>query len=460
VEDISDKDLAPFTGRGLPTRYVQRKLKGNAKNMEKLAWLLEANEASEGDLYVTVWAILAKLFDKYSKGQPTTGREAQFLHHILRAKADKPAMVTRIMVDSQLKELSESEEKEMNQVTADTVHNISAMASGHLSQAQAIQAALKATAFISTLQRRHTTRIREGFTDWIRKNLTENVGALHKWTKGAEDPSARADVLFDPVSRTLDTNPNNVLEARTSEWGKIWHCDDAEAKTRTIMAIEEARMKALAATDETISPVTGSDIREAAKSFPSKTSIGLDTWGFTEIAQAEDSDLDKLAHIITSMQREIAPPRQCLGQLLTLLGKKGGGHRTVCTMPTLIRITTRLDALNDRQWNMNHSHEDDSAKPETSCLWAAEERLVEQEVLFLSGVHIVMVLWDVAKFYDSLQYDDLAQSCEEQEYGYKRSALTFVVHASPRVLKIKQALGRMLSSVGRSILAGCQRAQP
>ena len=202
-------------------------------------------------------------------------------------------------------------------------------------------------------------------------------------SRGAEDASARTDVLWDPETKTLDANPNRVLEARAGLWAGFWRCHDEVARTRTIDSIRVARDKALKDTGDKVQTITSDDIRKAAKSFPSGTSIGLDTWTFKEIAQCEDTDLQELTHIIMDMQMNVAPPRQCLAQLLSLLGKKGVGHRAVSTMPTLIRITTRMDAANDRVWNMTHSHEDDTAKPETSCLYSVEERLVEQEMLFL-----------------------------------------------------------------------------
>ena len=45
-----------------------------------------------------------------------------------------------------------------------------------------------------------------------------------------------------------------------------------------------------------------------------------------------------------------------------------------------------------RQWNIENSHEDDSSKPNTSCLRAAEEMLIEPEILSLNGYDTLVVL--------------------------------------------------------------------
>ena len=60
-------------------------------------------------------------------------------------------------------------------------------------------------------------------------------------------------------------------------------------------------------------------------------------------------------------------------------------HRTVATMASGYRVYTGLDEDNERQWNVENSHEDDSSKPNTSCLRAAEERLSEQEIFHLNS---------------------------------------------------------------------------
>ncbi len=53
-------------------------------------------------------------------------------------------------------------------------------------------------------------RVRLGYTEWIQMHLIKHVGTLHTWAKGTEDPSPRADVLWNPNTRTLDgQNPHH-----------------------------------------------------------------------------------------------------------------------------------------------------------------------------------------------------------------------------------------------------------
>ena len=113
---------------------------------------------------------------------------------------------------------------------------------------------------------------------------------------------------------------------------------------------------------------------------------------------------------------EVTAPAQWLVNLMAMIPKKKG-HRTVATMASGYRIYTGLEEDDERQWNIDNSHEDDSSKPNTSCLRAAEERLIEQEILHLNGYSILVLLWDFVKFYDTIRYDVLKRECGKTSMG-------------------------------------------
>ena len=123
------------------------------------------------------------------------------------------------------------------------------------------------------------------------------------------------------------------------------------------------------------------------------------------------------------------------------------------------RMYTSLEEGIDKRWNADNSHEDDSCKPETSCLRAAEERLIEQEILVNNDFQTLVILWDFVKFYDTMQYDVLGDECEANGYGKRKTAIAMMVHAAPRILKMGKSVGTMICSMGRGIVAGCKRSQ-
>ena len=79
---------------------------------------------------------------------------------------------------------------------------------------------------------------------------------------------------------------------------------------------------------------------------------------------------------------------------------------------------------------------------------AVEERLIEQEVLNLNGYHTLAVFWDFVKFYDTIRYDVLRQECEHNGYGKRKTAMSMLVHAAPRNLKMGEAVSANTISVG------------
>ena len=71
----------------------------------------------------------------------------------------------------------------------------------------------------------------------------------------------------------------------------------------------------------------------------------------------------------------------------------------------------------------------------------------------------MVVLWDVVQFYDTFRYDVLRRECEYNKYGKRKTAMSRMIHAAPRKLKMGKAVSRNTKSVGRGIVAGCKRSQ-
>ena len=176
------------------------------------------------------------------------------------------------------------------------------------------------------------------------------------------------------------------------------------------------------------------------------------------MATLDDEALAELAAIIARMNRRTAPPLQVLGQIMNLLGKKTGGHRCICTMASLYRLSCKLDAEQESEWNCDLAHERDSAQRGRGALQAAEERLIEQELLRARGKAVVMILWDLAKFSDSLDIKWLYQQLKKQGYPAWKTAITLMVHSAPRRMKVAGAVGAVIPRCGRSIVAGCLRS--
>ena len=65
----------------------------------------------------------------------------------------------------------------------------------------------------------------------------------------------------------------------------------------------------------------------------------------------------------------------------------------------------------------------------------------------------------LVKFYDTIRYDVLRRECRSNNYGRRKTAMSMMVHAAHRKLKMGKAVSRNTKSVGRGIVAGCKRSQ-
>ena len=63
------------------------------------------------------------------------------------------------------------------------------------------------------------------------------------------------------------------------------------------------------------------------------------------------------------------------------------------------------------------------------------------------------------KFYDTIHYDVLLQECSNNQYGKRKTAMSMLIHAAPRLLKMNKTVGEMVRSVGRGIVARCKGSQ-
>ena len=101
---------------------------------------------------------------------------------------------------------------------------------------------------------------------------------------------------------------------------------------------------------------------------------------------------------------------QACCNIINLLGKAAGGNRCICTMPSIHRLSTRIDHVEESEWNASFAHKDDTAQAGSSCLLGAEKRLVDQEAMVLLRLDVLVLLWDAAKFYDHIEYENLVES--------------------------------------------------
>ena len=111
-----------------------------------------------------------------------------------------------------------------------------------------------------------------------------------------------------------------------------------------------------------------------------------------------------------------------------------------------------------REWDLEHGHRYDSALAGSSSLRAAVMRAVKIENAVAMDMHAGHLLWDMEKFYDSVDLIILAQELMNRSYPRELLILGILAHAAPRILKVGECFSERISRTGCSMVAGCQQA--
>ena len=295
---------------------------------------------------------------------------------------------------------------------------------------------------------------------WVARSLLGGAGKAHSWCNAANKlPDLQLsfkEEQQDGVIRLI-TDPYAVVQHHAGPWAKIWQCGNQDLARQEHDEIKALRAKhaADAATFADKLDVSPQAIRRACGSFKSNTAVGIDDWTFKEWQWLPDEALIPLGALLRRMLGSMTPPIQILAILVTLLGKKGGGSRTIANIATLYRLLMKLAGDHIKEWDAGASVFWDSALKGSSSLRAHLARALDLEIGITEDKCAMLFLWDMAKFYDSIRISILADKLIELGYPPAVLVTGLVLHKAPRFLVAGGCVGDPLVDTGRSILAGC-----
>ena len=147
-----------------------------------------------------------------------------------------------------------------------------------------------------------------------------------------------------------------------------------------------------------------------------------------------------------------------LTNIMATLPKKDGGSHIVAIVSTLYRLLMELDKEEVKEFEAANAYVNDSASTGSSATHAAEERALAAELAQLEGLFSFMILWDMKKFFDSIDIATLIGEAARVGFPKLQLILSLVVHHAPRRLKMGTAIGKPILQLGRPTLAGCKRS--
>ena len=197
-------------------------------------------------------------------------------------------------------------------------------------------------------------------------------------------------------------------------------------------------------------------IRNTISKFSNSTAIGSDIVHLKRVASLPDVALEDLGKIFKQRVATLTVPGQELLNILTLLGKKLGGSRTIAIMASIYRAFMKHSGLTIREWDVKEGHHWDSALAGSSSLRAAVLRALQSENGEARGDHVAHQLWDMQKFYDSVDFTLLIDELLRRGFPSHLMVLGFLAHCAPRILRVGKSFGPTVVDCRNSMLAGCQ----
>ena len=144
-----------------------------------------------------------------------------------------------------------------------------------------------------------------------------------------------------------------------------------------------------------------------------------------------DPVLQALGDLLGDIQHSGVPPLQMMTNIMATLPKKCGGTRTVAIAATLYRLLMELDNDEVAEYESRNAFHGESATAGASAVRAAEDRALLAELEAREGQQTVTLLWDLKKFFDSINIPKLVEEAEETGFPIKQLALSLAVHLAP-----------------------------
>ena len=310
---------------------------------------------------------------------------------------------------------------------------------------------------ISTFERLEQAEAQRGreiadvaWNRWISLAISGGAKHAHRWTNGAN--TATLDITAPGCRGPLD-----VTRYHSGLWAKQWKANDINKIAESFEAVRDLRERALehpkhGGCCDKFSP---SLIKEVVKKFRQGTSIGADNIAMQDLLEASEESLEDLCRIMRSVVHDLAMPASTLMVFISLLAKKLGGTRGIAICTTFYRVLIAMMKDEVRSWDVEVGTEGDSAMPGKSPLDETAWRHLWMEQATLRGKYVVQLLWDVAKFFDSVDIPALIRRAEHLDFPIDGLVLAMQMHRAPRVLRINGCYAEAIQATGRSILAGC-----
>ena len=194
--------------------------------------------------------------------------------------------------------------------------------------------------------------------------------------------------------------------------------------------------------------------KAAAVAYPSKKKLGSDFLATKELSMLPSAVVEPFVDILNSIHHIGLWPPQLLLNLFSLIPKSLGGSRAIAKTPIFYRLWCLMRSEVIRDWSRETCPDWEYAAAGRNCLSAAATHQWVNELAHASGNVSAALLWDIWKYFDSINYEDVTRVASKLQYPTSDLKLALQMHAAPRILQMS-GISSMAMKPFRSILQGC-----
>lgn len=284
---------------------------------------------------------------------------------------------------------------------------------------------------------------------WIEADARAGLGGAHRLVKAQyidESPVQVVDGIWCQGNTA-------VAMAATRGWASVWvqkHYTGKELQQLAVL-VDLAKKAGPAFAPDSY------ELSAALKQMKKSSAVSLDGWSIRHLAILPAEALDDLGKQMYTWQANAALPIQALCQSGVLLQKPSGGNRVIMLLFMLLRFFTKAALPHLNAWGEKVQGPWDDAVRGVGALAAGLDRMARDEIAIGLGEQTAAILWDLQKFFDSIDLFGMVDIALRMDYHPAFLALVVQQYMAIRSLRVKNACGRWVVPT-RSITAGCGRA--
>ena len=231
-----------------------------------------------------------------------------------------------------------------------------------------------------------------------------------------------------------------AVDKEAEEWAALWqeNCDYDIPWPQDIPSLP---------------PLTAQKIRDAAKSFPPDTGVGVDNIAPRALTRLSDEALQSLADILNALERHGTWTAAMGPILVVLLPKTDGGHRPIGLLPTSIRVWMRARAEHATEWEARNDDGSIYGGKGKGAQRAAWIEAFRAETAAADGLDQAQALLDLTKAFEAVPHVKLLQAAVDLEYPLALLKMSLEAYRLQRTVGICGKYSRLIHAT-RGITAG------